>query len=223
MKSFPNILTVFRLVAPIPIFFALFYVARPYGTWIAFALFAFAALTDFLDGYLARRYDWQSEIGRVLDPISDKTLVLSVGFLLIVSNAAALGHMDILLVIPFALILLRELFVSGLREGLAGKLNVHVSWMGKTKTTFQLIAVGLLFFLPILGHRLGSLTQGMDNATLQGILDGVISDEIGLLWAFQTLTFVEYAVYIMLWTAAALSVVSGFQYFNAAKQQGFGT
>ena len=222
MKSLPNILTLFRLISPILIFVSVFFVARPYGPWAGFVIFVLAAASDFLDGYLARRFEGESNFGRVFDPISDKILILSVGFILVVGHVTAVGFVDMLIVIPFLLIVMRELLISGMREGLAGSLNVPVSWTAKTKTTVQMVAVGLLFLLPILGHRLSEITQGMDDVVIQGILARSIEDEVGLLFTIGVLNFVEIAVYIVFWLAAILTLVSGYQYFRFAQRQNFG-
>ncbi|MEM0976976.1 MAG: CDP-diacylglycerol--glycerol-3-phosphate 3-phosphatidyltransferase [Pseudomonadota bacterium] len=216
MEYVPNTLTSFRLVSPFLILSAFFLLARPFGLWLALALFVFAALTDFLDGFLARRYDLQSEFGRVFDPIADKVLVLVTGFGLLAAQLAASGVLNVYLVIPFALILFRELFVSGLREGLAGTVTVPVTWAGKTKTAVQLLAIACLFALPILGNRLSDLVQGMDDSTIAGILNGAIEDVIGLKAAVARIEHAEILAIILFWVAAILSWVSGAQYVQSA-------
>jgi CDP-diacylglycerol---glycerol-3-phosphate 3-phosphatidyltransferase len=134
--NLPNLLTIARIAA-IPVIVLLVLGGGGY-VWIAFGLYVIAAVTDWVDGFLARRMDLHSSLGRMLDPIADKMLVAA----LIVAFAATgdLSGWDLL---PALAILMREIFVSGLREFLGGRqVAVHVSTLAKYKTTAQLIAVG---------------------------------------------------------------------------------
>ena len=141
-KSVPNILTVGRIIA-IPGIVALFYLQTPMGQWLACGLFAIAALTDFLDGYLARAWSQQSAFGKFLDPIADKLLVSATLLLL-----TGFGQIYGTTLLPAVVILCREIMVSGLREFLAGVNNkVPVSTLAKCKTTLQMLSIGLhLYF-----------------------------------------------------------------------------
>ena len=124
----------------IPIFVALFFMETVTGQWIAFTLFALASLTDFLDGYLARRRSQLSAFGKFLDPVADKLLVASALLMLVAFNQISGA-----VVIPAVTILCREILVSGLREYLAGfEVRLPVSRLAKWKTTIQMIAIGLL-------------------------------------------------------------------------------
>ena len=136
LRFVPNALTVARLLAAVPIAALLAWPA-PGSRWLACALFVLACLSDGADGYLARRLDARSALGRLLDPIADKVLVSTVVVLLAASGDAP--------AIPAALIVLRELLVSGLRQGLArhGR-SLPVSLAAKWKTGLQMIAVALL-------------------------------------------------------------------------------
>ena len=141
--SLPNLLTYGRIAA-VPVIAGLVYWGTPLGNWLALALFVLAAVTDFLDGYLARAMNQHSSLGRMLDPIADKLLV---GVLLLV--LAAVGRIGDWSLIPAAVILSREILVSGLREFLAGlQVSVPVTWLAKWKTTLQLIALGFLVVGP---------------------------------------------------------------------------
>lgn len=217
MKVIPNLLTVFRIIAPLFILCGVLFLAHPYGAWVGLNIFVLAAGTDFLDGFLARRWNVQSDLGRILDPISDKVLVLVTGLILLVAHTVAIGRIDVLLLVPFALILIRELVVAGLREGLAGRITLHASWTAKAKTAVQMLAVGVFFLLPIISHRLGVLTQGMDDIVFQGILARSIEDEIGLLPMVTAINIVQPAVYFLFWLAAILSWVSALGYFRQVK------
>jgi cardiolipin synthase len=148
VPNLPNILTLSRIVV-IPLIIAAFYLADPVAGWTTFALFAYASVTDFFDGLLARRWNQTTDFGRFLDPIADKLLVAAVLVMMI-----ATGAITGLTVIAALLILLRELLVSGLREFLGGKqIDVPVSRLAKWKTGVQLIAIGLL----LLGSVIPSL------------------------------------------------------------------
>ncbi len=138
-KSLANKLTLSRIVM-IPAILFLLVLPGGLAAWLAWLLFTIAGVTDFLDGYLARREHQVSRIGQFLDPIADKLLVSAV-LLLLVYN----GKISGLTVLPALVILLREVAVSGLREFLAGlRVSVPVSRLAKWKTTIQLFALGFL-------------------------------------------------------------------------------
>jgi len=137
--NLPNILTFSRIVA-IPVIIALMYLPGPLGNWTAFAVYTYACITDFFDGYLARAWHQQSAMGRFLDPIADKLLIAAV-LLMLVANDSITG----LTVIPAAIILFREILVSGLREFLAEvQVRVPVTVLAKWKTFIQMLALGFL-------------------------------------------------------------------------------
>lgn len=139
MKQIPNLLTISRIIV-IPILIASFYIEGRLAHWVAAALFLTASVTDFFDGYLARAWSVQSKLGRFLDPIADKLLVVSAILMLVCFDDINRFH-----IFPALAIVCREILVSGLREFLA-ELNVSlpVSKLGKVKTTFQMIALFLL-------------------------------------------------------------------------------
>jgi cardiolipin synthase len=139
MTRLPNILTLGR-IALVPPFIGLFYLPPEAAAWATFAVFALAAVSDFLDGWLARRLNQTSEFGRVFDPIADKLIVAAALIMLAVMHGAP--------VIPVVAILCRELLISGLREGLAGRLALPVSALGKWKTVSQMAAIALLLIAP---------------------------------------------------------------------------
>ncbi len=142
--NLPNILTMSRIIL-IPLIVMLILSDTQANHWFAFGLYVFAALTDFFDGYFARRWQIVSALGRMLDPIADKLIV---GALLIVF--AYNGAFDMSLTYAAVLIMLREIAVSGLREFLGGEqITVHVSEVAKYKTTVQLVALGAIMLLPV--------------------------------------------------------------------------
>jgi cardiolipin synthase len=144
-KNIPNALTASR-VALIPVICLLVFVPGQVAAWASFALYAFAGISDFFDGWLARRWNAGSAFGRIFDPIADKLLVAALLLCLIASGLVA--GIDL---IPVIVIILRELLVSGLREylGQTGAV-LPVSRLAKWKTTAQLLALGLLLLAPVL-------------------------------------------------------------------------
>ena len=139
LSSIPNMITLGRIIA-IPGIVALFYLGSPLGQWLACGLFAIAALTDFLDGYLARAWSQQSAFGKFLDPVADKLLVAATILLL-----AGFGQISGSTLLPAVVILCREIVVSGLREFLAGvSIGIPVTKLSKWKTVLQMVAIGFL-------------------------------------------------------------------------------
>ncbi|NOZ31737.1 MAG: CDP-diacylglycerol--glycerol-3-phosphate 3-phosphatidyltransferase [Alphaproteobacteria bacterium] len=174
MSLWPNILTLARITA-IPLIVGLMFAGEDGLRWLAVALFAGAAITDFLDGYLARRFKVISPFGRMLDPIADKLLV---GAILVA--LAFEGTLGLAGVIAALLILSREIFISGLREFLSEhRIAVPVTALAKYKTVVQLAAIGTTMAWPLLPE-------------LQ-------LPALGLLWL-----------------AAALTLITGYQYFASA-------
>jgi CDP-diacylglycerol--glycerol-3-phosphate 3-phosphatidyltransferase len=138
--TIPNILTMLRLAAApgVALAFAIF--DRPYADWIAFALFILAALTDWIDGKLARAWQQESNFGRMMDPIADKAMVI-----IALAVIVGLWGPKALILVPVAFILLREVFVSGLREFLGSKAGkLPVTYLAKWKTTAQMVAIPVL-------------------------------------------------------------------------------
>ncbi len=124
----------------IPLIVALLLVPYGWAAWSALVLFILAALTDWLDGYLARREEQVSRLGTILDPIADKLLVAAV-VLILVYNGGIAGWG----ILPALIILMREVAVSGLREFLAElRISVPVSRLAKWKTGIQMVALSFL-------------------------------------------------------------------------------
>lgn len=164
--NIPNILTVLRLIAA-PIMAVLFlYFLRPLADWFALVLFLIAAATDFIDGWLARRWNQTSKLGRMLDPIADKIMVV-LALLVIVSLAGP----DPWILFPATVIVFREVFVSGLREFLGNDAKrLAVTRLAKWKTTAQMIAIAVLFSEGLFTHYykadIGDLAHGLGRVLL---------------------------------------------------------
>ena len=137
--NLPNKLTVGRMIA-VPFFIAA-YMLEFYI--VAFVLFVAASVTDFFDGYLARKHNLVSNFGKIMDPLADKILVYS-AFCLMVDDNTIAGWMLIV-------ILAREFVVAGMRTVAASEgIVIAAAMSGKIKTVLQMIAVPLLLFVPVL-------------------------------------------------------------------------
>lgn len=142
--TIPNILTVLRLLAAPGVALAFVLLPRPAADWVSVVLFVVAALTDYIDGRLARAWKQESNFGRMLDPIADKLLVAATLLLL-----AADGSIRGWALWAAVIILCREILVSGLREYLATlRVSVPVTQVAKWKTGMQLTAIGFLIAGP---------------------------------------------------------------------------
>ena len=209
--NLPNILTVLRLLAAPGVVVMFLYFTRPLADWFALILFVGAAFTDFLDGYLARAWKQESKFGAMLDPIADKAMVVIA--LLVITGYAG---MDPWILLPATVIIFREVFVSGLREFLgdtAGTLKV--TNLAKWKTTAQMIAIAVLFGTGIFGHMLLDRTVGMDAATFDDIMNGG-ADPLSLRLIDTAARITWWLGVGLLWIAAALTLITGIDYFRKA-------
>ncbi len=147
--SIPNLLTFMRILIIPLLVFVYYFPPNHIGMRLAALLFGLAAVTDWLDGYLARKLNQTSKLGAFLDPIADKLIVVTV----LVMIADEFGKLSIL--IPALIIIGREITVSGLREWMSElgyRSSVSVSILGKIKTTAQMLALlFLLYRYPIFG------------------------------------------------------------------------
>jgi len=192
--TLPNILTIARLVAVplLPVMFLFF--DRPWADWYAMVLFIVAAITDYLDGYLARAWRLESLFGAAMDPIADKALVMIA--LLVINGYAGLTPW---IMLPSAIIIYREVFVAGLRESLGAKARaLKVTNLAKWKTTSQMVAITLIFAKGVFEHH-ARMETGSDRIWLMGWAD----------WAGN-------AGIVLLWVAGLLTLVTGWDYFRKA-------
>ena len=180
--SVPNLLTYARILVGPLVVLCFDLEERGKSTdaarWWALGLFAFASITDFLDGYLARIWEQSSSLGKMLDPIADKLLVAAC-LLLLAADGAIAGWS----IWAAVVILSREILVSGLREYLADlKVSVPVTQLAKWKTTLQMFALGFL-------------------------LAGPAGDKV---YPYCTDTGL-----VLLWISAAVTLITGWDYFRA--------
>jgi CDP-diacylglycerol--glycerol-3-phosphate 3-phosphatidyltransferase len=146
--TLPNILTLLRIVL-IPVLVVVFYLPAQWSPLLSAAIFGLAAITDWLDGFLARRLKQLSVFGAFLDPVADKLMVTVALVLLVEANHS------LLFTIPVAIIIGREIAISALREWMSEigeRATVAVSIIGKIKTTAQMIAILLLLYNTPVGH-----------------------------------------------------------------------
>jgi len=144
--SIPNILTLLR-IALIPVFVLFFYLPVEHANIITTVIFGLAAVTDWFDGYLARKWKETSAFGAFLDPVADKLMVAAALVLIVDTNPTT--HAGIWLAFPALVIIGREITISALREWMAevgSSAAVAVSMMGKVKTTAQMMALVLLLY-----------------------------------------------------------------------------
>ncbi len=138
--SIPNIITCVRVFL-IPVLVVVFYLPYEWHYMLAAGVFVIASISDWLDGYLARRWDQTTPFGAFFDPVADK-LIVAIALVLLVEDYA-----NIWLTVPAMVILAREIVISALREWMAeiGKrTSVAVSYIGKLKTALQMIAIIVL-------------------------------------------------------------------------------
>lgn len=142
--NIPTLLTLFRIIL-IPFFVLAFYLPFPWAPFACAFIFWFAAITDWFDGFLARRWNQSTRFGAFLDPVADKVMV-AIAMVLVVEH-----YHSWWVTLPAAIMIGREIIISALREWMAelGKRSsVAVSWIGKVKTTAQMLALIALLWRP---------------------------------------------------------------------------
>jgi len=193
MFALPNALTIMRIIL-VPVFAVAFVMPSDAARLVAFAVFALAGISDWLDGFAARKLKAGSDFGRMLDPIADKVLV-AVALMMLVAEGTfrrvnpdtGASALSLLRLVPALIILAREILVSGLREFLAGtRVSVPVTAVAKFKTAVQMIAIGAMILTPLAEKYAPDLPAK---------------------------TYLAIA-YLLLWVAAALTVYTGVIYFR---------
>ena len=191
MFALPNALTIMRILL-VPVFVVAFVTPGDAARMVAVLVFALAGISDWLDGFAARKLNAGSDFGRMLDPIADKVLV-AVALMMLVAEGtftrynATTGALSLLRLVPALIILAREILVSGLREFLAGtRVSVPVTAIAKFKTAVQMLAIGAMILTPLADEYFPDIPAK---------------------------TYLAVA-YILLWVAAALTVYTGVIYFR---------
>ena len=153
--TLPNKLTMLRIIL-IPVMIILFYIPWfsenfiflevTYLYFIEFIIFFVASVTDFVDGYLARKNNQVTTFGKFLDPLADKMLVFSSMTILLLNNSGVLPNGPLVPMWVFVVMLIREFMVSGIRMLVSSRgIVIAAGWMGKWKTFITMIAIGALF------------------------------------------------------------------------------
>lgn len=139
MRNLPNLLTVGRLLS-LPLLVAMMLVNTVWAAWAALAIYTLGCLTDWLDGYIARKFGQETAFGKFLDPVADKIFIATVLITLLAN-----GNLPWWGSIPVIVILCREFLISGLREFFGPKnVTFPVSNLAKWKTTAQMFSLGFL-------------------------------------------------------------------------------
>lgn len=210
--NIPNILTLLRLIAAPGVAVMFLYFTRPYADGLAMVLFVAAAVTDWFDGYLARAWGQETKLGAMLDPIADKAMVV-IALMVIIGFSSWSPW----LVLPATVILFREVFVSGLREFLGDVSGtLKVTKLAKWKTTTQMIAIAVLFSQGVFEHYFGISIIGMDDNIVTDILIGDEEDLLGLNWKLEGMIWAGRIGLTLLWIAAALTAITGYDYLRKA-------
>ena len=191
MIALPNALTIMRILL-VPVFAIAFVMPGEIWRIVAFLIFVIASLSDWLDGFAARKLKAGSDFGRMLDPIADKVLV-AVALMMLVAEGdirqfyLTTGLHSLLRLVPALIILSREILVSGLREFLAGtRVSVPVTAIAKLKTAVQMVAIGAMILTPL----------------ADTFFPGLPADSYDAI------------AYVLLWIAAALTLYTGIIYFK---------
>ncbi len=210
--TIPNVLTILRLLAAPGVAIMFLYFTRPWADWFALVLFVLAAITDWFDGFLARLWKQESRFGAMLDPIADKAMVVIA--LLVITGFSGMNPWVLL---PATVILFREVFVSGLREFLGSTAaTLKVTKLAKWKTTAQMVALAVLFSQGLFEHFFVMQSMGMDDTILSDVLAGREEDIFGLRWKATGAIWAWYGGVFLLWIAAFLTLLTGFDYFRKA-------
>ena len=164
--NLPNIITLLRLAA-VPVFVVAYYVPYSWSVWLAAGIFLAAGITDWLDGWLARRLQQTSRFGAFLDPVADK-LIVAAALVVLVQN-----HANAWMAVPAVVIVSREIAVSALREWMAEigqRTRVAVGWPGKIKTVLQIVAITALLVQTPGKTKAGDLAMTPDLWLSYGLL-----------------------------------------------------
>lgn len=212
LPSLPNWLSGFRLIAAPCLPLCLILLPRPMADWTVFALVLVAGVTDWLDGWIARRFQLTTRLGAMLDSIADKVLVI-----IALAVLMALSGLNPIVAIPATAIIFREVFVSGLREQLGNAAGtLRVTRLAKYKTTLQLLGILVLLLVGIFQLEYEAIYYANDPFLMDQIAAGTVPDSLGVGPVLWRLGLAEWGGSVLIWLAAGLTVVSGLDYFRKA-------
>ena len=182
----PNLLTIMRIIFSAIIALILIFFENNIAYFASFILFCLAGITDFFDGWLARRRNQISDLGRMLDPIADKILVIST-LIVLMSNNVIEGYN----IIAALLIIYREVFISGLREFFGNKsFVIHVTKLAKWKTAIQFITI------------------------LSFLTSQIVGDYF--MYTHIINIFINFTCTILIWTTSFISLFTGLNYIRSS-------
>lgn len=215
--TLPNLLTAFRLLAAPLVTIPFLVFERPLADWLALGLFAAASATDYLDGIIARWRRQESDFGGMLDPIADKAMTITALLVL-----ACLFEMSAAVLLPATAILFREIFVSGLREHLGARAGrLKVTGLAKWKTFAQMAAIAALLGYGAATQHVGMPSCGANPDAVAAVVEGGGTERSEASWICRWSRYGEPALLhgglAMLWTAAALTLITGWDYFSKAR------
>lgn len=208
--TLPNALTFARLVAAPALPLAYVALPRPWADLAALILFSGAAATDYVDGYLARKWGQVSRFGAMLDPIADKAMVVTA-----VAILFGLYGLSLAIVVPATLILFREVFVSGLREFLGGNAGkLAVTPLAKWKTTAQLVSISFLLASGVFGGWFALEVEALESRLgFEAIVElPALAAGIELAWDVTQIIGL-----FLFWVAGLLTAITGWDYYAKAR------
>jgi CDP-diacylglycerol--glycerol-3-phosphate 3-phosphatidyltransferase len=196
MKKIPNRITMFRM-GIIVLFIPALLASNIFFNYVALFLFAVAAISDWLDGHLARKFKVESVFGKVMDPLADKILVISTMLCFVQLNVVPAWMVVI--------IISREFMINGIRIMAAqdGKIIMASNW-GKAKTMVEMTAITMVLLLKVIQNTIEYFNENQKWEVILMKL-GSAGD--------MMVQFVYYAPYWLMFAAAVMSLISGFDYF----------
>lgn len=212
--TLPNLLTTFRLIAAPLVTIPFLVFARPLADWLALGLFVAASATDYLDGIIARWRRQESDFGGMLDPIADKAMTITALLVL-----ACLFEMRAAVLLPATAILFREIFVSGLREHLGASVGrLKVTGLAKWKTFAQMAAIAALLCYGAAAQHAGMRSCLADPGAVVAVVGPERPESSWICrWSRYGEPALLHGGLAILWTAAALTLITGWDYFSKAR------
>ena len=210
----PNYLTIGRIII-VPVFVFAFYLPGFYGDVIPFALFVIASFTDFLDGYIARKFNHASDFGVIYDPFADKVLIFFVIISLFFSSLLKdKGFIENWMIIS---IVIRDIIITLLRFRLKNKgVIMKADFLGKIKTVFQMLAIYVSILFLILNEKINSeILVSLHPSDIN------LSDFIPLFPVLASAYIENYFLNYIFIVLVVLTLFSGINYFYKYRKKLF--